>query len=147
MSADHKSFWTTIPGMLTGVASMITAIVGLFTFMNSGKAPAAPKAPAAITIPFAQPERPVGCGKVVGNWTWFIGGVVTFAPDGRLSWFQNPSNLIPTALGSWSCTDADKNTVALAWPNGFVDTVTLSADGKMLSGTNHTGIQIWGKRQ
>jgi hypothetical protein len=30
------TFWTTLPGILTGVAAVITAIVGLITLLNSG---------------------------------------------------------------------------------------------------------------
>jgi hypothetical protein len=30
MSDDKPSFWTTLPGILTGLAALLTAIAGLF---------------------------------------------------------------------------------------------------------------------
>jgi hypothetical protein len=33
----YLSFWTTLPGILTGVAAVITAVVGLATLLHSGK--------------------------------------------------------------------------------------------------------------
>lgn len=98
---ENKPFLSTVPGILASVASLITALVGLMTFMKGGKAPAEVKpAVVAMASPFAQPQRPVGCGKVVGNWTWFLGGITTIAPDGHLSWYKNTGDLVPTALGT-----------------------------------------------
>jgi hypothetical protein len=34
MSKNGKSFWTTVPGILTGIASVITALIALFSFLG-----------------------------------------------------------------------------------------------------------------
>jgi len=39
------TFWTTLPGILTGIAALITAIVGLATFLHSGKNTASTASP------------------------------------------------------------------------------------------------------
>lgn len=32
---DHKSFWATLPGILTGLAAVITAVGGLIITLNA----------------------------------------------------------------------------------------------------------------
>jgi hypothetical protein len=145
MSEKH-SFWVTLPGILTGVASLITAIVALMTFMshkNESKAPTM-NAPVAMNIP--APERPNGCKEAIGTWSWFIGGTVTFTSNGVLSWKKNASDNLPTALGSWKCVDDKSKTMTLHWPTGLADTVSLSPDRKSISGSNELGVQISGTK-
>ena len=36
MDKDSKSFWTTLPGILAGLASLITALITLFAFFGYG---------------------------------------------------------------------------------------------------------------
>ena len=49
------TFWTTLPGILTGVAAVITATVGLITLLNSGstgnETPASSLGQAQVTTP------------------------------------------------------------------------------------------------
>lgn len=37
MEEKHKSFWTTLPGTLTGLAALITAIGGIFLIQRDGQ--------------------------------------------------------------------------------------------------------------
>jgi len=52
-NSGFLTFWTTLPGILTGVAAVITAIVGLVTLLssvgNDSKRPAATVGPAQVT--------------------------------------------------------------------------------------------------
>jgi len=36
MSDDAKSFWTSLPGVLTGLAAVVTSVTGLFLAVNGG---------------------------------------------------------------------------------------------------------------
>lgn len=43
---ERKSFWTTLPGILTGIAATVTAITGLYLALVPGREPAIqPKEP------------------------------------------------------------------------------------------------------
>lgn len=131
---------------MTGIASLITAIVALMTFMshkNEAKAPQM-NAPVAVNIP--APKRQTGCKEAVGTWSWFIGGTVTFTSSGVLSWKKNASDNIPTALGTWECTDDRTKSMKLYWPTGLPDTVSISPDRKSISGSNELGVQISGTK-
>lgn len=145
MSEKH-SFWVTLPGILTGVASLITAIVALMTFMShKGESKVPPmNAPVAVNVP--APERPAGCKEAIGTWSWFISGTVTFTSNGVLSWKKNASDNLPTALGSWTCVDDRSKTMTLHWPTGLADTVSMSPDRKSISGSNELGVQISGTK-
>lgn len=67
MSDDDKSFWQSVPGMLTGLAAVLTAVTGLYLAVKGqGPAPAAePPAPVAglgagfgASAPSQPTERP-----------------------------------------------------------------------------------------
>jgi hypothetical protein len=47
-----KSWWSTLPGLLTALAAMITAITGLYLAIQ-------PKSDPCKTLPFD--ERPISC--------------------------------------------------------------------------------------
>jgi hypothetical protein len=99
-----------------------------------------------IAIP--QPQKPNGCLAAIGNWSWFIGGVVTFEKDGRMVWRKNANDLFPTANGVWSCIDAQEDEMTLTWQQtGMTDTVKISKDGKQIEGTNYTGIRVTGTKK
>lgn len=174
---DAKSFWATLPGILTGIATVITALVGLINVLHknepSAKAPARETAPAAaqVTAPVttsvnapvsatvsatvpetsqsAAPVKPTGCDKALGNWDWdVIGGVVTFENEGRLLWRANAADAAPTASGVWHCIDPKLKQMTLYWPvTGITDTLYVSDDGKSISGTNNVGMRVSGRRR
>jgi len=51
MSEDAKNFWTSLPGILTGLAAVVTSVTGLFLAINGGLKPAEEKAPVAAIGP------------------------------------------------------------------------------------------------
>lgn len=51
MADDQKSFWTSVPGILTGLAAVITAAGGLIAAFHSHSSSQAANAPTAVTQP------------------------------------------------------------------------------------------------
>jgi hypothetical protein len=75
------------------------------------------------------------CGKLTGVWSWFSRRMVTFVADGTAS--------SGTLTARWTC---ESGNVTIHWSHGYVDRLTLSADGNSLTGTNGI-IPVWGKRK
>lgn len=103
---------------------------------GGGEAPAPRRSappPSQITAP-APAASP--CAKIPGVWSWFIGPDVTFHAGGKLT--------SPLFNATWSC---DNGKVVISWSHGFVDRLTLSADGTHLSGTNQAGTAVSGIRK
>ena len=154
---EQKSFWSTLPGLMTGTAAMITAIVSIVTVLGSKGKPAeapnpkqsmapvqaVPLLPGTATIPAA--DSP--CQRITGEWNWFTGGVTRFMPDGSMEWRRQPEDPIPTALGRWSCDDKSRK-FTLAWAHGLTDAVELSQDGRSVAGFNQqNGIRVTGTKR
>lgn len=90
-----------------------------------------------------------GGDSVVGTWTWQYAqpgqalathGSVTFSESGStktMTWSQGGG-------GTW---ERSGHTVTLTWAKGSVDTLTLSADGRRMAGTNRSGWTVVGIRQ
>lgn len=84
--------------------------------------------------------KAVPCEAVIGKWTWFTQGVVTFNADGTL--VHDPAN-----DGTWECTDASEGAVTLHWRvGGYVNRLALSQDGSVLSSTDPTQAYVNGRR-
>ena len=47
--------------------------------------------------------------------------------------------LLITIGGKWKCIDRHKRIFSIVWNHGYTDTMTLSADGRRLSGVNDSG--------
>jgi hypothetical protein len=91
------------------------------------------------------------CGEadpVLGTWTWKFAppgetiathGSVTFSDDGKMSWSGGNS-------GTWRRSG---NSVTLTWTGGdrTVDRLTLSSDGKTLTGSNSAGWSVVGVKR
>jgi hypothetical protein len=75
---------------------------------------------------------------VLGTWSWFNGKTVTISPDHTLK--------ADGDSGTWKAVSADGRTVQLSWASSWVDTLTLSADGKRLEGHNNEGNEVSGTR-
>jgi hypothetical protein len=84
------------------------------------------------------------CSQVVGDWSWFIGGKVAFAPTGTVRWTPGVST-VPPATGTWTCVP-ETGTLKVTWQNGFIDTLNLAANGTQLKGVSSTGVQVSGYR-
>ena len=143
MSEEQKNFWKSLPGVLTGVASLLTALITLATVSVSScrKDEKPPAEPSLANIS--------QCQEITGDWDWFTGGVVTIAPDGALSWKQNPAVAQSlSAVGRWTCLDTKPRSFSLSWQTGLTDVVKLSPDQQSLSGKNlTTGAVITGTRK
>ena len=55
MSEEQKAFWSSLPGIFTGLATVVTAVTGLYIAVGK-QSPAPPKEPAAVQ---ADPAAPV----------------------------------------------------------------------------------------
>lgn len=78
-----------------------------------------------------------GGAGLVGVWRWANGVPVTVNPDGTFT--------AATFRGRWAATNAAAGTYTLTWPNP-VDSVTLSANGTRVSGSDQYGVAISGTR-
>ena len=93
-----------------------------------------------VTDIYVHSENANGCDLIVGKWTWFTGGVVTFRADGTLT--HDPGN-----DGTWQCLDASKAEVLIKWRvGGYVNKVELSLDNEHLSSTDPTQSFVHGER-
>ena len=84
------------------------------------------------------------CAGIVGKWSWFTGGFVSFRASGSAV-FQPDLNGAVTVQGAWTC-DKRTGNYMVNWSHGFSDTLQLSGDGNRLSGRNQQGAAISGQR-
>lgn len=84
------------------------------------------------------------CARIAGDWTWFTGGFVHFAADGK-AFFKPTEDAPPAITANWTCDPAD-GSFSVAWAHGFTDVLRLYDDDQVLQGTNHTGVEVSGKR-
>ena len=83
------------------------------------------------------------CGALVGMWDWALGTTMIASADKSV---RNLA-LVPNH-GTWECTDPENRRFTLHWVlGGWVDTVTLSADGNKLDVVNYIGIHFQVERK
>jgi hypothetical protein len=75
----------------------------------------------------ARTKEASSCARLVGVWSWYTGGDVTFKSGGT---FVQPEKSL---TGTWTCKN---DYVVMLWSHGYTDRVTLSRDGTHLEGTN-----------
>ncbi|MFM7075198.1 MAG: serine/threonine-protein kinase [Planctomycetaceae bacterium] len=84
-----------------------------------------------------------GDGLLSGKWRWIAAGTeiapAEFFPDGRVVGGR--------VTATWALVDPAKREYRITWSNGYVDLVTLSADGRTLSGQNTEGSSVEGRRK
>jgi len=77
---------------------------------------------------------------VVGRWRWFVDGKqvpeAEFLPSGRVAGHPD---------ASWLLVDPKMRRYQFAWGKEFLDVMTLSPDGTVLSGKNNHNIRIEGR--
>ena len=74
---------------------------------------------------------------VVGLWRWFDGNDVTFTSKGQASH--------PFLKGEWK--QQSDNTFLCSWTNGSIDTLVVSADGRLIEGkASLNGGRVWAVR-
>jgi hypothetical protein len=115
------------------------------SFWNRIKDSADPAA-VADTRPSEAQHRAAGCEGVLGVWNWSVTGKVEITAGHQLHWTPPPGSNAPPVIGTWSCASSSERRVELRWPTGFVDTLTLSSDGRTLSGRSTGGIPVMGAR-
>ena len=92
-----------------------------------------------LLVSVAGQESQPKCNDIVGKWKWFVGPELSISADHS---FTNGEN-----SGSWKLTNATERKYMLTWDvGGFVDEVTLSADGRKLAGTNNQKNNVSGER-
>ena len=92
-----------------------------------------------LFAPFLAPQSQQKCSDIVGTWKWFVGPQLSINADHS---FSNGEN-----SGNWELISATERKYTLRWDvGGFVDQVTLSADGKTLTGTNSSQNKVSGER-
>ena len=87
----------------------------------------------------ATPQPP----SVSGTWNWVSGQTLEVFPGGTLSVYQG-SNKINE--GRWERLGGNRFRFVHI-NGGFIDTVSLSADGNSLDGGNHSGNTLHGTRR
>jgi hypothetical protein len=85
----------------------------------------------------ASGTRIAGSSGLAGSWRWPNGVPVIVNPNGSFT--------AASFRGRWQAVDASRGIYTLTWPNP-VDSVTLSADGSRVSGSNQYGVAISGVR-
>jgi len=92
-----------------------------------------------LFVPFIGQDSKPTCNDIVGEWKWFVGPQLTIKADHT---FSNGEN-----SGNWEVASAKDRKYTLRWDvGGFIDTVTLSADGRKLTGTNSDKNAVSGER-
>jgi hypothetical protein len=82
-----------------------------------------------------------GTGAIVGTWNWFTGTKVRMHPDGTLDGWDGNQKV---NSGTWT---GSGNKYTLNWVDGgYIDTLTLSADGQSLDGYNKGGTHVTGNK-
>jgi hypothetical protein len=92
VSENGKSFWSSIPGLVTGLAGLLTGLVGLVTVLIQldvigGKDDASPNAVVTTTV------APGGTAGTTGGTTGGAAGGVTTTISGRLTAEPTPVRL------------------------------------------------------
>lgn len=92
-----------------------------------------------LVIPVVGQQSPQKCNDIVGTWKWFVGPNLTIKPDHTFITSENS--------GTWEATNPKERQYTLRWDNGgFVDVLTLSPDGRKLTGTNAQQNKVSGER-
>ena len=99
-----------------------------------------PSGPVAAQSPTAEMASPAS--RIAGHWNWVGGHTLVIHANGTLEAFQG---LAKVNDGRWESLDGDRYRF-IHRNGGWVDTVTLSADGNVLDGVNQQGNALRGTR-
>lgn len=81
------------------------------------------------------------CNSLLGEWNWFLAKLIVHE-NGTMQALA----LIPNQ-GKWECSNPEKREFILYWEvGGWVDTLTMSADGNRVDVINNIGIRFQGTR-
>jgi hypothetical protein len=143
-NGGHKSFWTTLPGILTGLAGVIVAITGLIGGLVAGGEIGGPPEPPPLdqvntstnsqTIPMSNPAHtlaptptpmPTAASVSESIPTSIPSPGVTTAP----ARFASPESPLPASANTASCQDAPLMGTSQELPRGgasFMDAMPIS---------------------
>lgn len=127
-----------LPATAFAQAGSVGGTVGRIDKSISGEAaPSEPHAQVQQRSPAQRQSTAGGCGNILGTWTsgWssvFGAGDVTINRGGAATHKSG-------VTGQWSCTEGK---VVIVWSHGYTDRLSMSADGKSLTGKNQTGAVI-----
>lgn len=107
----------------------------------SGSADAAPSPTPEMTS-LAAEASPGNVPRIAGRWNWVDGHMLVLYADGTLEAFKG---LAKVNDGRWESLGDDRYRFTHR-NGGWVDTMTLSADGNVLDGVNNHGSQLRGTR-
>jgi hypothetical protein len=123
---------------LAAAGAVVLVVVGLVLWHQFGQTSAGtPTASSPVAAVAPQPAA-LNVASIAGCWDWFTGGTVAAARDGVMRY--------GATSGHWREVNAADRTYEISWSTGFVDTVTIAADGQSLTGQNAQGVQITAAR-
>ena len=150
---NKKSFWTSLPGILTGVAAVIVAVGGIIAAYDhvapspppstvpsssSTTSPTTSPQPSSPASSSSSPVQQIGCGthppRVVlfGNWRWY--GTVDGAKESGSFTFNNDCTYVAKVTTSESTTNNEGKFLVSSSPDA---SITLTSKN---SGQKHTYI-------
>ena len=124
---------------LAMLAAVLSALA-IWTAM-SGPAQAAPSPNTEMASPTPD-AAPGDVTRVAGRWNWVDGHTLVLYADGTLEAFKG---LAKVNDGRWESLGGDRYRFTHR-NGGWVDTMTLSADGNVLDGVNNHGSRLRGTR-
>ena len=76
------------------------------------------------------------CNKAVGDWAWDTRAFpATIKSNGTVVGNDGGKKIKAT----WTCIDDAKGQIVVNWNTGYIDTLTISSDGKSMTGANNYG--------
>lgn len=127
---DKKSFWTSIPGILTGIAAIIVAIGSILTVLHIGSTPLPPtsvSSPSPIQSQTVCGLQLPGINNLFGSWTWI--GTNSGVTQSGLFTFKNDCTYTNVAKSGFTLNDEGLFTIS-----GSPTTIKLQSK----SGNEHT---------
>jgi hypothetical protein len=101
---ESKSFWTTAPGFLTALATFLTAVVGLLTFLNQCTGPGA--APSSTSAPSLTVQSAVLSSEERTPFADHLVTVRLTAPGDFLAHVESVTYLMPPSFNSATYTSS-----------------------------------------
>ncbi len=135
MADDQKNFWTTIPGILTGLAAVIAATTGLIAAFHShsGSQGGSTPTPAVVTQPAAPSNPTSGPTPASGGPAAYTGFWSGSAKNLKMAVLDLESNG-PTISGTFQRPCASAGLFNISAVNVQGDNVTVT-----ISGLSHAG--------
>ncbi|HLV86627.1 MAG TPA: toll/interleukin-1 receptor domain-containing protein [Candidatus Sulfotelmatobacter sp.] len=119
--------------VLWGRSGPATQTAGGNAGANENPTPVSSGLPGASNRRVSGSDAASGIDPVIGCWRWFNNGSVVISPNGLMT--AGPFT------AQWRSIDRSRRTYTFTWPEA-VDSITLSPDGRTLSGGNQYGYSM-----